>query len=231
MKSGIKVLSADSAVNSASRMVHVNQANPVLIGQTEVQSIAQMMNYKGQFAILSATSTADNQNTWIKYMKAELTNPKYKNMQLVKIAYGDDLPDKSTSETEALLQTYPNLKGIISPTTVGMAAAGQVLTDKGLAGKVYLTGLGLPSQMAAYIKNGVCPWMYLWNPIDIGYLTAYVSKALQDGTITGKVGDTFTAGRLGKYTVTQASDGGTEVLLGAPFKFDKTNIDQWSKVY
>ncbi|CAA7601315.1 rhamnose ABC transporter, rhamnose-binding protein [Acididesulfobacillus acetoxydans] len=231
MSAGIKVLSCDSAVNPASRMVHVDQADPVKIGQVEVQAMGKMMNYTGEFAILSATSTADNQNTWIKYMKEELKKPEYKKMRLVKIAYGDDLPDKSTSETEALLQSYPKLKGIISPTTVGIAAAAKVLSDKGLAGKVYLTGLGLPSQMITYIKSGVCPWMYLWNPIDIGYITGYVSKALVDGTITGKIGDTFTAGRLGKYTVTKAADGGTEVLLGPPYKFDKANIDRWAKVY
>ncbi len=145
-------------------------------------------------------------------------------MKLVKIAYGDDLRDKSVSEAEGLLRTYPNLKCIIAPTTVGIAAAGKVLTDKGLKGKVFLTGLGLPSEMATYIENGVCPYMFLWNPIDVGYLGAYTGTALVKGTIKGAVGDKFKAGRLGDYTVVKAADGGTEILLGPPFKFDKANI-------
>jgi len=106
-----------------------------------------------------------------------------------------------------------------------------VLTDKGLKGKVFLTGLGLPSEMAEYINNGVCPYMFLWNPIDVGYLGSYVATGLVSGKITGKVGEKFSAGRLGNYTITQAPDGGTEVLLGPPFKFDKSNIEEWKKVY
>jgi rhamnose transport system substrate-binding protein len=230
MKAGIKVLSDDSAVNPQSRMVHVNQADSERIGRVEIQAISDMIGGKGQIAVLSATSQATNQNTWIEWMKEELKAPKYKDMTLVKVAYGDDLRDKSVSETEALLKTYPDLKGIIAPTTVGIAAAGKVITDKGLKGKVHLTGLGLPSEMADYIESGVCEWMYLWNPIDVGYLTGYTSYALVKGTITGKAGQSFKAGRLGIKKIIKVG-AGTEIMLGDPYKFDSKNIADWKKVY
>jgi len=228
---GIKVFSLDSGVNPASRLTHVNQADSEKIGRTLIQAAYDMIGGKGDIAILSATSQATNQNLWIDYMKKELTDPKYANVKLVKVAYGDDIRDKSVSEAEGLLQSFPNLKCIIAPTTVGIAAAGKVLTDKGLGGKVFLTGLGLPSEMATYIENGVCPYMFLWNPIDVGYLGSWVATALVTGKITGAVGDKFKAGRLGDYTITKAPDGGTEVLLGPPFKFDKANIADWKTVY
>jgi len=233
MDQGIKVLSADSAVNPKSRMLHVNQADSEKIGRTLIQAAYDMAGGSGEIAILSATSQASNQNLWIEWMKKELSqNPdKYANLKLVRVAYGDDLRDKSVSETEGLLQSYPNLKVIIAPTTVGIAAASRVITDKGLIGKVKVTGLGLPSEMAEYIKNGACPYMFLWNPIDVGYLTAYAATALVSGKITGAAGDKFTAGRLGEFEVVKAPDGGTEVLLGAPFKFDPSNIDEWKDVY
>ena len=230
MDKGIKVISADSAVNPASRQVHINQADPERIGRVQVQAIAEMIGGKGQIAVVSATSQASNQNTWIEWMKEELKDAKYKDIELVKVAYGDDLRDKSVSETEALLKTYPDLKGIIAPTTVGIAAAGKVLTDKGLKGKVHLTGLGLPSEMAEYIESGVCEWMYLWNPIDVGYLTGYVADALVKGTITGKIGDKVTAGKLGEKSVVADGDG-TQIMLGDPFKFDAKNIAEWKTVY
>lgn len=230
MNQGIKVLSFDSAVNTQSRMVHVNQADPERIGRIQVQAIYEMIGGEGDIAILSATSQATNQNTWIEWMKEELKDPKYSKINLVKVAYGDDLRDKSVSETEALLKSFPNLKGIIAPTTVGIAAAGKVLTDKGLKGKVQLTGLGLPSEMAEYIQNGVCQWMYLWNPIDVGYLTGYAAHALVEGKITGKEGEKFEAGSLGEKTVIKAGDG-TEIMLGDPFRFDKDNIDEWKNIY
>lgn len=230
MKAGIKVLSLDSAVNAKSRLVHINQADPERIGRVQVQAIYDMIGGKGEIAVLSATSQATNQNAWIEWMKEELKDPKYKDMKLVKVAYGDDLRDKSVSETEALLKSYPDLKGIISPTTVGIAAAGKVLTDKDLIGKVHLTGLGLPSEMAEYIESGACEWMYLWNPLDVGYLAGYAADALVQGTITGKVGDKFSASKLGDKEV--IADGeGTQVMLGDPFKFEKSNIAEWKTVY
>jgi rhamnose transport system substrate-binding protein len=230
MKAGIKVLSLDSAVNKDSRMVHVNQADPERIGRVQVQALYDMIGGEGQIAVLSATSQATNQNTWIEWMKTELEDPKYDKVELVKVAYGDDLRDKSVSEAEALLKTYPDLKGIIAPTTVGIAAAGKVLTDKGLLGKVHLTGLGLPSEMAEYIESGICEGMYLWNPIDVGYLAAYAAKALVDGTITGEAGGTFEAGRLGTKEII-ATDSGTEIMLGDPYQFNKDNIGEWKTVY
>ncbi|MDR1142967.1 MAG: rhamnose ABC transporter substrate-binding protein [Spirochaetaceae bacterium] len=231
MNQGIKVFSLDSSVNPASRMTHVNQADSEKIGQTLVEAAYDLADGSGEFAILSATSQASNQNLWIDYMKKELEKPQYANLNLVKIAYGDDLRDKSTSETEALIASYPNLKVIVAPTTVGIAAAAKVTTDRGLIGKVHVTGLGLPSEMADYIDNGACPYMYLWNPIDVGYLGAYVGTALANGAITGAEGETFSAGRLGSYTITKAPDGGTEVLLGPPFKFEPSNINDWKSVY
>ncbi|MGA2765205.1 MAG: rhamnose ABC transporter substrate-binding protein [Spirochaetia bacterium] len=231
MGQGIKVFSLDSGVNPQSRLVHVNQADSEKIGTTLIEAAYDMSGGSGDIAILSATSQATNQNLWIDFMKKTLAQPKYANLKLVKIAYGDDIRDKSVSEAEGLLQSFPDLKVIIAPTTVGIAAAGKVLTDKGLGGKVFLTGLGLPSEMATYIENGVCPYMFLWNPIDVGYLGAYTATALVTGKITGKVGEKFTAGRLGEKVITQAPDGGTEVLLGPPFKFDKANIEDWKKVY
>ncbi len=230
MKAGIEVISLDSSVNKASRLTHIQQADPEKIGRGLIQAAAEMVNYDGGIAILSASAQATNQNLWIEWMKKELSeNPeKYAKTPLIKVAYGDDLPDKSTSETQALL-TDSNVKVIIAPTTVGMLAAGKVLQDK--KSTVKLTGLGLPSEMASFIEDGTCPWMYLWNPVDIGRLAAYTMDSLVKGDITGKTGEKFTAGELGEKAVTDAADGGTEVMLGDPFKFDPENIAEWKDIY
>lgn len=230
MNKGIKVLSLDSAVNADSRQVHIQQADPEKIGRVLIQAAYDMVDGNGGIAILSATAQATNQNLWIEWMRKELEEnaDKYKNTPLIKVAYGDDDPTKSTSETTALLAD-DKVKVIIAPTTVGMLAAGKVLQDK--SSSVKLTGLGLPSEMAPFIESSICPWMYLWNPVDIGYLAAHTGKALVDGTITGKTGDKFSAGDLGDKAVTEAADGGTEVMLGDPFKFDSANIAEWKEVY
>ncbi len=230
MNAGIKVSSLDSNVNPDSRMTFVNQAGIQQIGQTLMDAILDISGGEGQWAILSATSQAANQNAWIEAMKEVMQDSKYAGLELVEIAYGDDEYQKSVDQTQALLQNYPNLKVICAPTTVGIMAAAKVLQDEGSACR--LTGLGLPSEMADYIGDAKsCPYMYLWNPIDVGRLSAYTSIALVDGTITGAVGEKFTAGDMGEYEIVAAADGGTEIIVGPPFKFDSANIDEWKSVY
>lgn len=232
MDQGIAVTSFDSAVNQESRQAHVNQADPKAIAVAMMDAVLDLAGGEGQFAILSATSTATNQNTWIAGMEELMAeDEKYAGLELLKIAYGDDLRDKSTSETEALLQSFPDLRVIMSPSTVGIAAAAKVVQDKGVSDNIKVTGLGLPSEMAAYIDNDVCPYMYLWNPIDIGYMTGYLLTALAQEDISGSVGETFEAGDLGTKEITEAPDGGTESFLGEPFRFDSSNIDEWKEVY
>lgn len=233
MAEGIKVSCLDAKVNPDSRATFVNQAGVTEIGQALMDAVYDMAGGEGDWAILSATSQATNQNAWIDAMKSIMeSDEKYANLNLVEVAYGDDEPQKSTDQTQALLQKYPDLKVVCAPTTVGIAAAAKVLQDA--KSPVKLTGLGLPSEMAEYIGDDdehSCPYMFLWNPIDVGRLGAYTSIALINEEITGAEGDKFTAGDMGDYEIVAASDGGTEVILGAPFKFDSSNIEEWKSVY
>ncbi len=234
MKAGIKVSTLDSNTNAASRMVFVNQAGVDIIGQTLMDAVLDISGGEGQWAILSATSQAANQNAWIEAMKKVMEGDAYSKLELVEVAYGDDEYQKSVDQTQALLANYPDLKVICAPTTVGIMAAAKVLQDQGVADKVKLTGLGLPSEMADYIGADdahSCPYMYLWNPIDVGRLSAHVSMALHKGEITGAVGESFTAGNMGNYTISDAGDGGTEIIVGPPFAFTPENINEWKSVY
>jgi rhamnose transport system substrate-binding protein len=223
---GAKIVAFDSDVNC--RQLFINQADTETIGRSQVQLLAKLMHYKGQFAILSAASTATNQNAWIKYMQLELKKPVYKNMKLVKIYYGNDNPAQSRQATVSMLQAYPNLKGIESPTTVGISSAAQYLSTSKYKGKIMLTGLGLPSQMKKYVHDHTVTAFALWNPENLGYLAGYAVSALADGTIKGNVGETFTAGKLGKYTIVKGPDGRPQVILGPPFTFTIKNVDKFN---
>jgi rhamnose transport system substrate-binding protein len=224
MAKGIKVVGYDSSPAKDARNVFINQADSKGIGVVQIQMICdEIPGCAGEIAVLSATSTATNQNAWIQAMKDELaSNSKYSGLKLVKVAYGNDDPQVSTTEAQALLTSYPNLKGIISPTTVGISAAAQVLKQTGKAGKVQLTGLGTPNLMRAFVKDGTCKEFALWNVKDLGYLAYYTAALLVQGKIKGNPGDKFTAGRLGDYTI----DSNGVVLLGPPFVFKADNIDQ-----
>jgi rhamnose transport system substrate-binding protein len=220
---GVKVVSMDSDVAPDARSVFINQVTTQLVGQNQVESIARQIDGKGEIAILSATANATNQNAWIKVMKETLKQPKYKDMKLVKVAYGDDDDQKSFQETQGLIQAYPNLKGIISPTTVGVAAAARYLSKSPQKGKVKLTGLGFPNQMRKFIKDGSVEEIQLWVPKDVGYLAGQAAVALVSGRITGKEGEKFKAGRLGDYTIGKNG----EIVLGPLTTFTKKNIDDF----
>jgi rhamnose transport system substrate-binding protein len=220
---GVKVISYDGDVAPDARTLFVSPPSAKDIGYFQVEWIGSQIGYRGQIAILSATPTAANQNTWIGFMKQALKLPKYRRMQLVKIAYGNDNDTKSAQETQALLQAYPNLKGIISPTTVGVAAAARVLQQQKLCGKVNLTGLGLPSQMRAYIKAGCAKKVGLWDEFKFGYVAMYAANAVIEGKVTGKAGESFIAGKEGKKTVIANKT----VIFDKPLVFTKANVDKY----
>lgn len=230
-KAGIKIVAFDSDVNCGDSPPHlfINQADTETIGRSEVQLLDKLMGGTGgQIAILSAAASATNQNSWIKYMKEELKN--YPKLKLVTTVYGNDDPATSLTVLQGLISAYPNLKGIISPTTVGISTAAQYLsTHKDLASKITLTGLGLPSQMKQYVHDGTVKAFELWNPHDLGYLAAYAAAGLASGTFTLKTGASFHAGVLGDYKVLAPSgDTGPSVVLGPPTVFDSSNVDKFN---
>jgi len=224
MSNGVKVVTYDSDTNTDCRQLFVSQDSAEGLGRSEVDLLGKELNYSGQIAILSAAQTATNQNTWIGFMEDELKKPQFANMKLVKIAYGNDDAQTSFQQTQGLLQQYPNLKGIISPTTVGIKAAAQYLDGSQYKGKVLLTGLGTPNDMRAYVQDGTVQAFELWDPAKLGALAAYAAVALASGQITGAQGQTFKAGSLGSFTI--GAQG--VVTLGQPTVFDKTNISQFN---
>lgn len=221
-KAGIKVVTFDSDTNASCRDLFVNQVSDAGIAATQVKLLVQQMGDSGQIAFASGGANATNLNEWISLMKADLKK-NYPKIQVVTTVYGNDDDATAYSVAESLVQSYPNLKGIIAPDSVASAATAQYLSTSQYKGKIVLTGLGLPSQLRAYIKDGTMKDFAVWNPTNLGYLAAYAAKALITKQITGKKGDTFSAGKLGKYTV--GADG--VVILGPPLVITASNVDDY----
>jgi len=221
MKRGITVITYDSDAPTC-RDLFINQASTAQIGTSEVDLLAAEIHDTGEIAIVSAAASATNQNAWIGYMKQELA--KYPNMKLVSTVYGNDDPTTATQVTQGLLEQYPNLKGIISPTTVGIAAAAAVLDTAKYRGKIALTGLGTPDSLKKYVADGTIKQFELWNPANLGYLAAYAAVEFASGKINGTQGQTFSGGKLGTFTI--GAD--KTVLLGPPYVFSSSNINNFN---
>ena len=225
---GILVLTVngDLVGNESHRDATILPVDFTKTGPNQIELTGSLIGYEGEIAILSATTEAPDQNTWIAAMNETLKNdPKYAKMTLVATVYGDDQPEKSTTEMEALLANYPNLKAVIAPTTVGIAAAAQVVQSRGIADKVAVTGLGLPSEMRDFIKDGTVKAFQLWSPYNEGWLAVHFAKGVIDGTIKNEVGATFEVPNLGTITINANNSINTQAELTT---FNAENIDQFN---
>lgn len=227
MRRGVTVITVDSDLtgHEDARTAAVLTVDPQTVGESQVELLGSLIDYEGQFAILSATTDAPNQNMWIRVMQETLQNdPKYADMELVEIAYGNDEPQKSLTEAEALMSKYPDLRGIIAPTTVGIAAAAQAVASADKADQVKVTGLGTPNQMRRYIKNGTVEAFALWSPYDEGYLAGQLGYLIASGELEPEVGVSFEAGTLGERTFREDK----VVITGPPVVFTEENIDEYN---
>lgn len=227
---GIKVLIVNSDIpgNESHRDAAVLPMDFNITGASQVELMGSLINYSGEIAILSATADAPDQNFWIEGMKTALQDPKYKDMKLVATVYGDDDPQKSLTECEGLLANYPNLRGIIAPTTVGVAAAAQCVESAGVypggpnakGEGLQVTGLGTPNQMRRFVEAGIVKAFALWSPYDEGYLSGYLGVDLSSGTVTPGTGVKFTVPNLGEREFRDLN----VVITGPPTVFTKDNI-------
>jgi len=230
---GIYVVTLDSDTRGS--QLFVNQAGVFEVAQVLVDSVYDMTDGAGQFAVLSATSVATSQNAWIAAMEDIISgNARYSNLDWVATVFGDDEAQRSFDETQSLLVNFPDLDVIVAPTTVGIMAAAQVVLQQG--GDVLVAGLGLPSEMLGLVGDDLpTPYMYLWNPIELGEVAAYALGAFANGDTDGSVGGSFTAPNGNAFTVIAAAPEvgitNPQIIVGLPFRFDGGNIAEWALVY
>jgi rhamnose transport system substrate-binding protein len=230
---GITIITVDSDLvgNESHRDAAALPADFAEIGPGQVELLGSLIGYEGEIAILSATTDSPNQNSWIAKMKETLAQPKYAKMRLVDTVYGDDEPQKSTTEAEALLAKHPNLRGIISPTSVGLAAGAQVLQVSGAypggarakGQGIQLTGLSTPNQLKRFVKEGVVTSFQLWSPYNEGVLAAYLGTQIHAKKLKPEAGATFTVPKLGERKFSDKME-----AVGGPLEtFTKENIDKF----
>ena len=226
---GITFVTWDSPIPSAEgEQVFVAQVDFKETGTVMADMALDILGADGgKFAVLSASPDASNQNAWIEALKEVLKDPKYSKLELLDVVYGMDQSEESYKQALALVDKYPDMKLIMAPTTVGIAAGAKAMQDEKLCDKVKISGLGLPSEMASFVKNGCAPEFALWSFVDLGYLTYYLTYMIASGDLKGVEGEKFEAGRMGTYTITKdpTRDVGLRVLMGPFSKYNKDNID------
>ena len=233
VEKGIKIVTWDSPIPSAEgEAVFVAQVDFAETGTVMADMALSILGAEGgKFAILSASPDAANQNAWIAAMMEALKDPKYAKLEYLATVYGNDQSEESYDQANALIDKYPDMKLIMSPTSVGIVAGAKALQDEGLCDQIKISGLGSPSEMLAYTQNGCAPEFALWSFVDLGYLTYQTAYQLATGTLKAEEGATFTAGRMGEYTITKdpTRDVGLRILMGPFSIYNKDNIEAAAK--
>jgi rhamnose transport system permease protein len=214
---GIKVLTRDADADPGARDFFINQATAQGIGDTITGQVAQLLGGSGEFAIVTASLTAANQNEWMGHMKRRLES-KYPNIRLATVRPSDGDRDRAFAETQTILRVFPNVKVVAGLAAPAVPGAAEAVKQSGRA-DVAVTGLSLPSLCKPYVHAGVVRSVVLWNTGDLGYLTVYAASAIHRGELKPGA-SAIAAGRLGQIEVRA-----DQVILGAPFVFTKDNID------
>ena len=216
---GIKVITWDADAEADARDFFINQATPQGIGYTLMDEAARILNGKGEFAIITASLSAANQNEWIKHIKARLAE-KYPEIKLVAIQPSDGDRDRAFQETQNVMKVHPNVKLIMGVAAPAVPGAAEAVKQSGRQ-DVKVIGLSIPSLCKPYVHDGIIESFVLWNTLDLGYLAVFAGNELSAGRL--KPGDKeINAGKLKKLEVKES-----DVLLGAPFIFNKSNVDRF----
>jgi len=225
---GIAVVSWDSPIPSGTgESLFVAQVDFDETGQVMADMTTEILGDEGgEIAILSASPDAANQNAWIASFEEVLAGPDYGSIELVDTVYGNDDAEESYNQALALIDAHPDLKLIMAPTTVGIAAAAKAMQDEGLCETVKVSGLGLPDEMRTYTDNGCAPQFALWSFVDLGYTTFFAAQAIAYGALAPEEGGTFTAGRMGEYTIEKdpTRDNGLRIVMGPFTVYDASNV-------
>ena len=236
---GTKIVTWDSPIPSGvGESLFVAQVDFTETGQVMADMARSILGPDGgNIAILSASPDAANQNAWIEAFLAVLATPEYSNIVNLETVYGDDQSEKSYDQAQALISKYPDIKLIMSPTSVGIVAGAKALQDEGLCEDIKISGLGVPAEMVEYTLNGCAPEFALWSFVDLGYLTYYVSYLLATGAIQGADGEVFSVGRpisgATDFTITadptRPEITALRVLMGPFTVYNKDNVEASAK--
>ena len=216
---GIRVLTWDADAEPDARDFFVNQATAEGIGNALTDEAARLLDGRGEFAVITGALTAANQNEWIAFIRKRVAE-KHPQLTLATIRPSDDDRDKAFAETQTILKVHPAVKLIMAISAPAVPGAAEAVRQAGRT-DVKVIGLSLPNINKPYVHGGIVQTVVLWNTRDLGYLTVYAAAMAVEAKLAAGAAS-LQAGRLGTVTIR-----GSEIVLGPPLLFDKSNIDRF----
>jgi rhamnose transport system permease protein len=141
-------------------------------------------------------------------------------MKIATVRPSDDDRDKAFAETQTIIRVFPSVRLVMAISAPAVPGAGEAVRQAGRK-DVKVIGLSLPNINKPYVHGDVVQTVVLWNTADLGYLTVHAATQLAHGTLQPGA-QNMQAGRLGTVQIR-----GSEIVLGPPLFFNKSNIDKF----
>jgi simple sugar transport system substrate-binding protein len=180
MSQGVAVIALESpGVQNA--VYDVEPFDNTAYGQHLMDSLAQHMGGKGQYGVFVGALNSQSQMEWTNAAVA-YQKQKYPDMQMVgdTNVTGSDQA-KSYAEMKQLMQTYPNLGGMLGADAYDVVGAGQAVQEAGLAGKIAVIGTSIVSYAGNLLESGAITQISTWDPADHGYVGNKVAQLVLEG--------------------------------------------------
>lgn len=188
VKAGVKVaLFASSDLPNTERSFFVGNNDNYGDGAAIAEAVCEKMGGKGEIAFLSGTIGAVSHEDRLKAFYDVVE--KYPDITVVDDQRDNDFVEKAVQITEAWMQAYPDLGGILCNNMSNPVGACQAVKDAGRSGEVVIGGMDHDLRTLEYLKDGTLYVAQVQNCYDMGYKMIFNAVKTIDGEEVEEVTD------------------------------------------
>jgi ribose transport system substrate-binding protein len=174
-KSGIKLITVDSGINSDISQSFIATDN-VKAGEKEGQMLSALLSQSSKIAIISSVNNASTAIDREKGLKLGLS--KEQDSNIIGTFFSNSSYDEAYEITKDLLIKNPDLKGIAGLNEPSATGAARAIAELKLQDNVRLVGFDNSIDEIKYIEAGVIQGTVVQKPFNMGYLC--IKTAVED---------------------------------------------------
>ena len=179
-EAGIPVATFASAdLPDTDRAFFVGNHNNHGDGAALARAVADEIGGEGQIAILSGTIGAPSHEDRLEAFLEVLEE--YPDIEIVDEQRDNDFVENAVQITEAWLQAFPDLDGILANNMSNPVGAAAAIADAGLGGQIIIGGMDHDLRTLEYLRDGYIHIAQVQNCFDMGYKMVYYAVMTIDG--------------------------------------------------
>jgi ribose transport system substrate-binding protein len=174
----IPVITFDSDSPNSLRSYYIGTDN-YQAGKTLGEHVIEIVGTKGKIALLTGGLGAMNLNERIKGFKDAIAE--YPDLQIVQLEANNDDESLALSQSEAILQSHPDLLAFIGVNAAAAPGAARAVKALGKKGEVKIVGFDTVPLTRDFIRQGYIQGTVGQRPYMMGYVATKVLYDMQMG--------------------------------------------------